>query len=46
MYFIVIMITVLIMNIISWVVNFKNQKLLYHFYYTERLPQGIYVRLL
>jgi hydrogenase-4 membrane subunit HyfE len=44
LYFIVIMITVLIMNVIFWVVN-QNSTLLCHLYYTERLPQVIYVRL-
>jgi hypothetical protein len=46
-YFIVIMITVLIMNVIFWVVNFKTQNyFVISTYYTERLPQIIYVRLL
>jgi Na+/melibiose symporter-like transporter len=44
-YFIVIMIpTVLIMNVIFWVVNFKTQNyFVISKYYTERLPQVIYV---
>jgi hypothetical protein len=46
-YFIVIMITDLIMNVIFWVVNFKTQNyFVISTYYTERLPQIIYVRLL
>jgi hypothetical protein len=46
-YFIVIMITVLIMNVIFWVVNFKTQNyFVISTMYTERLPQVIYVRLL
>jgi hypothetical protein len=45
-YFIVITITVLIMNVIFLGGNFQNSKLFCHFYYTERLPQVIYVRLL
>jgi hypothetical protein len=45
-YFIVIMITVLIMNLIFLGGQFQNSKLFCHFYYTERLPQVIYVRLL
>jgi preprotein translocase subunit SecE len=45
-YFIVIMITVLIMNVIFWSGKFQNSKLFCHFYYTERLPQVIYVHAL
>jgi hypothetical protein len=45
-YFIIIIITVLIMNVIFLVVNFKTQNYFSHFYYTERLPQVIYERLL
>jgi hypothetical protein len=45
-YFIVIMITVLIMIGIFWVVNFKTRNYFVIFYYTERLPKVIYVRLL
>jgi hypothetical protein len=46
-YFIVIMITVLIMNVIFWVVNFKTQNyFVISTTYTERLPQVIYVRLI
>jgi hypothetical protein len=42
-YFIVIMITVLIMNVIFWVVNFKTQNyFVISTTYTERLPQVIY----
>jgi hypothetical protein len=45
-YFIVIMITLLIMNVIFWVVNFKTQNyFVISTTYTERLPQVIYVRL-
>jgi hypothetical protein len=43
-YFIVIMITVLIMNVIFWVVNFKTRNYFVIFYYTERLLQVIYVQ--
>jgi hypothetical protein len=45
-YFIVIMITVLIMNVTFLGGKFQNSKLFCHFYYTEHLPQVIYVRLL
>jgi preprotein translocase subunit SecE len=45
-YFIVIMITVLIMIGIFWVVNFKTRNYFVIFYYTERLSQVTYVRLL
>jgi hypothetical protein len=45
-YFIVIMIAVSIMNVIFLGGKFQNSKLFCHFYYTERLPQVIYVRLL
>jgi hypothetical protein len=45
-YFIVIMIAVLIMIGIFWVVNFKTRNYFVIFYYTERLPKVIYVRLL
>jgi hypothetical protein len=41
------MITVLIMNVIFWVVNFKTQNyFVISTTYTERLPQVIYVRLI
>jgi low temperature requirement protein LtrA len=43
-YFIVIMITVLIMNVIFRVVNFKTRNYFVIFYYTERLLQVIYVQ--
>jgi hypothetical protein len=44
-YFIVIMITVLINDYECYFLGgkFKNSKLFCHFYYTERLPQVIYV---
>jgi hypothetical protein len=42
-YFIVIMITVLIMICIFWLVNFKTRNYFVIFYYTEGLPQIIYV---
>jgi preprotein translocase subunit SecE len=45
-YFIVVMITVLIMIGIFWVVNFKTRNYFVIFYYTERLSQVTYVRLL
>jgi CHASE3 domain sensor protein len=39
-YFIVIMITVLIMNVIFWVVNFKTQN-----YFVISTTQNVYLRL-
>jgi preprotein translocase subunit SecE len=42
-YFIVVMITVLIMIGIFWVVNFKTRNYFVIVYYTERLSQVIYV---
>jgi hypothetical protein len=43
-YFIVIMITVLIINDIFWVVNFQTRNYFVIFYYTECLLQVIYVQ--
>jgi hypothetical protein len=45
-YFIVIMITVLIMNVIFWMVNFKTQNYFVISTAQNVLPQVIYVRLL
>jgi hypothetical protein len=42
-YFIVIMITVLIMNVIFWMVNFKTRNYFVILYYTEGLLLVIYV---